>query len=786
MSVITYPYSLLNGLSGFWLRFFNDANQLSALYKGTAIQLGQCYLDYMSATLGISLRDCIALDRELYQLITISEDEVELVVTPSGNTWVFDLPAPTVGFASLDNQVVNPTASLEPFIDYTLANGVVSFNVDPTNPPANGYASRTIDANVGGEFTDATVPTWLTTGVQKGDTIRVLDVGNNGIQYDRGDYPIVVVRADALYVSPNTPFPTLPIPPVGVNYVILRVPADNQVFTAPFTLSPGFPTLPSSATLPNTRIDQGSATVYAQGPTGANVVEGTDYVLNYEQGVITALTVWQSGNSASISYTWREEVLPLATTGVTESSGGTTPTLQLAFWAPDALVDRMTLANNFGAMIGRSEPSSESYRAFLQGIFQLYVSGPVLDRIESALNVVMNLPVVQNDGEVYQSVDASDPTVVRVLTTGPGTGQNNAYVFPVGTPLADIAQGTVLSAFQVLTTAVTVTDYVETPSWWYNDVIPDVLFSSVQFGVPPISRRFAGSQFVQHVVNPDDGALVGDPGLYVGASDDGNATLFTSSQPIYRHRLAFVLMDQYLKYHTFGVTFDASALSAIVGTAFSQSIQDLNDLVLSARPAHTYPFVEPTTSFTDTITVVDNDITFDRLVGSRVTGPDQVLFTDDSPTVGEGVWLVGDFWTYELYTVSTAFPSISAPVTLANAPTSPRHGALCRVYVAATVSGVAAVENIDYTVSYPNRTVTRLTAWDSTTVNVTYRQVDIGNLSTGSPNSNDMPLLVGGIDPAVYYPAYDGSVTGWDGTSEPASAPRDIGLIERPLIVEVS
>jgi hypothetical protein len=791
MPAIGYPYSLFQGLSDFWTRFFADADQLEALYQGADVLIGQAYLDYLSTVLGIVLQDAIVFDKELYQMVLIREDQLAFIEgdVMADNRWSFALPAPIVSFASLDNQVVEPTASLEPNLDFEFSDGDVLFHVDPTNPtgngmPLNGYARRAVDVAVGGQFTDSTVANWVTLNVYKGDTIRLLYVGTLGLQRKIADFPIVVVRPTALFVSSAT---SLPLPAAGVPYVILRVPFDSIVTGESFTL------VSSTATFAHTRLDQGSVRVFAKGPLGADVVEGVDYSINYEAGIITQITTWQGlPGPYQVSYTWREEIYPasgpsprLATTGVIVSSATTATVLQMAMWAPNSLVDRMTLANNFGALIGYSQPSSEAYRAFLQGIFQLYILGPVLDRLESALNVVMNLPVVHNDAETYQSTDLTDPLVDRILTTNIATNQTVYYAFPKGTPLrTDLNPGQLLTAFEVLTTAVTVTDYVQTPDWWYGQVIPTELFSPVDGVYPSYERRSAQPFYILHVADPEDGAQAGDPGLFCGA--DENGFIPPPGQPVYRHRLGFVLMDTYLKYHTFTVQFDAATLALITGIEFAQSLANLNNLVLSAKPAHTYVFVTPTTLFLDQIMVTEDDISFARLVGSRVYGPDEVIFTDATPTSGEGLWYSGDYFHYELWTAVTAFPSTGVPVTLANPPTAPRRRLLVRLYNPGTIGGVVLVENVDYTVDYVNCTVTRLTAWDATTVSLVYRQLNIGNLTHAPIPAGDMPLLAAGVDPALITAAYNPSAAGWDGVIEPPTAPRDMGMVERALIVAVS
>jgi hypothetical protein len=789
MPALGYPYNFLQGLSDFWQRFFADADQLEALYKGTAMQIGQAYLDLMSATLGVSLRDAVALDREYYRMLAIRQDEIRFVEgeTVAKNRWAFSLPDPVVSFASIDNRVVEPTRSLEPLLDYEIEDRIVYFHTDPTDPlgtglPLNGFARRSLDVSVGGQFTDTVVADWTLEAVFKGDMIRILDVGTDGTQRKRSDHPIVLVRSTALYVSTDTPFEE---PETGLVYVILRTPWNAEVFAESFTLSG----VPLSATLAHTRIDQGSVRVFAKAPGGNDVVEGVDYTINYEHGKIYALTAWLGFPGAyGIDYTWREEVYPTvgtppltSSTGVVVASTTTARVLQIAGWCPDASVDRRTLANNFGAFIGREEASSEAYRAFLEGIFQLYILGPVLERVESALNVVLNLPVVRDDGEVYQLTDLGDPAVDRIITFRPSTGQTVTYDFPKGTPLrADLVAGQELQSFEPLTTAVSVTDYVQTPQWWYGELIPRELFTPINGIVPSVNRRTARALYVLHVVGAPDEPEVGDPGLIVGANEDG--FIPPPGQPVYRHRMAFVLMDRYLKYHTFSVQFDVLALSAASGSSFAQSLDDLNRLVLSAKPSHTYVFTTPSTTFEDEISI-EELLEFVYAIGSDAYGPDKIIFVDDVPYVGAGIWNVGDYFKYELWTSLTAFPLAGVPVVLANAPTPPRRRRQVRVFVDGDVGGVKLVENVDYTVDYENSTITRLTSWTTSTVNVQYRQLNIGNLADAPISVGEMFVVVGGVDPAHITAAFDPTAAGWDGVTTPPTAPRDIGMVERALIV---
>lgn len=788
MPAIGYPYNFLRGLSDFWTRFFADADQLEAMYEGSAILIGQAYLDLMSATLGVSLKDAVAIDREYYRLVVVREDQMRFVkgLLTVDDRWSLELEDPLVKFASLDNRVYEPTASLEELRDFEVANRVAYFKVDPTDPagdglPLDGYARRAVDVSVGGRFADTSVPSWLGTNVKKGDTLRILDVATTGEQRKRTDHVVVLARAGALYVSVDTPFsPTMVAS--NLRYVVLRVPPEPEALDSITFVA-------NAALLTHTRIDQGSVRIFAKNNIGADVVENVDYIVNYESGKITRVggTPWQGGDGPyGVMYTWRTEVVT-GLTGTIATAGGTARVVQIAMWAPDARVDRRTLANNFGALIGREADSSEAYRAFLQGIFQLYVLGPVLERVESALNVVLNLPVIRDDGETVLEVDTSDPVVDRVLTRRPTTSAIATYEFPKGTPLrADLAPGLELLSFEPLTEAVTVTDYVQTPGWWHGSVIPLELFTEVDGQKPGVARRTASAAYVSHIVGASDAPCVGDPGLYVGGDEEGFVPQDHGADPdhqVFRRRMAFVLMDRYLKHHTFSVSFDAAALSASTGSAFTQSLRDINELVLATKPSHTYVFTTPETFFADEVQATETSIVLEPEVGSGGFGPDQFIFADGPPIVGSTPLFVGDYFKYEIFTANTAFPSIGAPVTLPNAPSSPRRRYVVRAHVAGVISGKRLVENVDYTVDYANATITRLTAWTATTVDVTFIQLNIGNLVDAPIGADEMPAMIGGVDPAVITAAFDPAAAGWDGVITPITAPRDFGLVERALIV---
>jgi hypothetical protein len=74
--------------------------------------------------------------------------------------------------------------------------------------------------------------------------------------------------------------------------------------------------------------------------------------------------------------------------------------VEVAMWAPDIQVDRLSLASTYGYLLDRVEPSSEAYRSTLRGLMQLYMLGPTCARLEAAVHVLAGLPVVRDENEL--------------------------------------------------------------------------------------------------------------------------------------------------------------------------------------------------------------------------------------------------------------------------------------------------------------------------------------------------------------------------------------------------
>ena len=212
---------------------------------------------------------------------------------------------------------------------------------------------------------------------------------------------------------------------VAVNQVLHAGPYPVAPPTLPY--GPGYsPSNPPPAYITDLgyrNLDHGSVVVYAVKVDGSGdpVEEGVDFTVDYLRGRVIQLNYWHTSSLGRMSFSYKEEVY-LSGAGEVESQ--TTGTVrQLSFWVPEVIVDRFTLYYNYGSMLNRFENSSESYKNFLLGVMYLYTTGPILQRIEAALNVAAGLPVIKSDGEILQGYDSGqiDAGVLASITGGVDT-----------------------------------------------------------------------------------------------------------------------------------------------------------------------------------------------------------------------------------------------------------------------------------------------------------------------------------------------------------------------------
>lgn len=130
-------------------------------------------------------------------------------------------------------------------------------------------------------------------------------------------------------------------------------------------------------------------------------------------------------------------------------------------WAPNLWVDEGTVAKNFGNPIDFSRPQSNApYLYSARGMWYVYWHGPSVNDIKLGGKFLTNLPT-----------SPVETTVIKVLTDDEGNSTiqlaANNLVFNINPPLYPIVSaGQRVSAFQDLSSGVTVWDYINNPDWW--------------------------------------------------------------------------------------------------------------------------------------------------------------------------------------------------------------------------------------------------------------------------------------------------------------------------------
>lgn len=267
---------------------------------------------------------------------------------------------------------------------------------------------------------------------------------------------------------------------------------------------------------------------------------------------------------------------------------------ELAFWAPQVLSDKKLIQDNFGYLINRFEPTSEDYKSLVKGIFQYFLLGPSMLRIESALNVITGVPVASADGEILTGFTAAFTPTKDRITTNLGT-----YDVPLNAARADVQDAAnfdvlTFQAFEPLTEIFDVKDYVTDPTWWWNITIPHQLMPTESF-----NRRTVTPLLYDFVYDdPDDEALYDDLGIAYGADDDGTLVPSGMGRPGLHHKHSYHAMDKYIKRHMFGVFIDSNF-------TLPRTQEDLIDIIDAGKPSYTYMYFEPTVDYTETVSVTD-------------------------------------------------------------------------------------------------------------------------------------------------------------------------------------
>ena len=239
----------------------------------------------------------------------------------------------------------------------------------------------------------------------------------------------------------------------------------------------------------------------------------------------------------------------------------------ISMWMPDALVDKEYVYEYFGRMLEIYEPSSEGYRSFIQGIWFYYMNGPTKNRIKSAMNIIGGYPVASEDGEVVLSIKHIGSTYYIKTTV-------SVYEVPDNVGL-EISVGDTLSAFQALTSAYEVVEYLDDPHWFDHIVVPLDVFPTLSVEERTTDYMDSSVIFVGYPI------LIGDPRWKVGMGGLPN--------------FMWLFFNAVLKYNIFYITYDALA------SRFVRSTDDLPNIVLSGKPAYDLAIVMPYFTVEDTV-----------------------------------------------------------------------------------------------------------------------------------------------------------------------------------------
>jgi hypothetical protein len=554
-------------------------------------------------------------------------------------------------------------------------------------------------------------------------------------------------------------------------YRVRKVPAGNQLELAlpisypdpnngsiGWTVHDGYQLPLSKSRLVQDTVEVFSAVGGAYTGGSHRATEGSDYEVKYESGTLLQIGyhagTWGLGSPGSsdvyVNYTWLMEVFAEVTTGngTLSSADITVAVNEAAAWAPDVKVDRFNLYNNYGYLINRFDASSEQYREFIRGVFQLYILGPTLERLESALNVIAGFPVIRDDGEVFQGYDDTSDSDYNIVTTLRPNGDTATYAYPKSSALAgDLALRADISdpgqwpsnvgvltfeSFEPLTLGFQVSDHVQDPSWWTDIIIPSELMPNQTIG----RRRTVGA-LIENVIGAWDLPLIGDPGFFIGADDEGVVPSFIGTFPAKRRKMANVVMNTFLKWNVFFVRFDETA----IGVLNPSFINDLVDLILVAKPGYRLMFIEPLNNFEDVMLLTEDDVE----INARIPLDDPMVLGEDSLTLQSLSWQIGDVW-------APVPPVTGQALATADGATIPNGGAAISLgapnVITKRVYGPAHVEeDIDYDINYATGHLTPKTVWPAGAYTIDLRCVDINpapagwtNKFTGYPSQSTIPV----------------------------------------------
>jgi hypothetical protein len=358
---------LLSGISDFWTRYFADTDIIEALHEGTLEMVAGAYKELVGTVLTQSFDTVPLTETVPWEPLFIFESDVyECVSSVPGETrYLVQLPFDIRDLSLIHNKVLDPTAALEVGFDFDIIRDdprrFEELRLSSPFVPEEGYflalkddPFRDYSENESNLYRRFATRTFMGEyNVRLTDT--TVDFSVNGLGVAVGD----VVLAESF---------------------------------------DGVRTLHKVESISTNYLEVSSRTPFIR----------VGDLASYSVGSFSDRPSYDNKLSATVAGQPR-------TTGTVTSRSKESRVLSA--WAPDPQKDFYSLYYMYGHSVSLSEtPSTEEYRSFVKGIWNLYLRGPSLENIEGALSVVSGIPVVRDEEETIVEVDLRDPLIPKVTT----------------------------------------------------------------------------------------------------------------------------------------------------------------------------------------------------------------------------------------------------------------------------------------------------------------------------------------------------------------------------------
>lgn len=203
-------------------------------------------------------------------------------------------------------------------------------------------------------------------------------------------------------------------------------------------------------------------------PTGI-----TDVITSITESIVAPKSVLTRGTDFAVEQSTvlflREKdpfANPVYPRRTVSNADGTTDE-ELVIWACNTLVDTNYVYNYMGYVLGIQAASTEFYKRFLNGLWDLYNMGTPISWLKSGIGAMLGEPTVVYTGEVVQSILTNDDNQ-QIIT------DRNVYTVSLSATLhSDVVVGQVLTQGQFLTDTVRI----------YTHIDPMKLTGSTEYGV---------------------------------------------------------------------------------------------------------------------------------------------------------------------------------------------------------------------------------------------------------------------------------------------------------------